>query len=59
MLEEGVILSVTGKRIPCTVHSVCVHGDERSAVVMAANLRRTLEEKGVQIVTLPEMREWF
>jgi len=59
MLEEGVILSVTGKRIPCTVHSVCVHGDERSAVVMAANLRRTLEEKGVRIVTLPEMREWF
>lgn len=59
MLEEGVILSVTGKRIPCTVHSVCVHGDEPSAVAMAGNLRRTLEAKGVRIVTLPEMRDRF
>lgn len=59
MLEEGVILSVTGKRIPCTVHSVCVHGDEPSAVAMAGNLRQTLEAKGVRIVTLPEMRDRF
>ncbi|MCW2243711.1 LamB/YcsF family protein [Azospirillum canadense] len=59
MLEEGVIVSVTGKRIPCTAHSVCVHGDEPSAVVMATNLRKTLEAKGVRIATLPEMRERF
>jgi UPF0271 protein len=59
MLEEGVILSVTGKRIPCTVHSVCVHGDEPSAVAMASNLRRTLEAKGVRIVPLPEMTSRF
>src|SRR3712207_3183283 len=32
MLEDGVIVSVTGKRIPCVAHSVCVHGDEPSAV---------------------------
>lgn len=59
MLEEGVIVSVTGKRIPCTVHSVCVHGDEPSAVAMAGTLRGALEAKGVRIATLPEMREGF
>ncbi|WP_207460130.1 5-oxoprolinase subunit PxpA [Azospirillum sp. SYSU D00513] len=59
MLEEGVIVSASGKRIPCTAHSVCVHGDEPSAVAMASTLRRRLEEKGVRIVTLPEMRERF
>ena len=59
MLEDGVIVSITGKRIPCTAHSVCVHGDEPSAVAMATTLRQTLEAKGVRIVGLPEMREKF
>lgn len=57
MLTEGTIVSVTGKRIPCAVHSVCVHGDEPSAVAMAANLRRTLESEGVRILPLPDMRD--
>ncbi len=55
VLEEGVIVSVTGKRIPCTVHSVCVHGDDPGAVAMAGTLRRTLEAAGVRIAPLPEM----
>lgn len=55
MIGEGVIRSITGKTIRCNAQSVCVHGDEPSAVAMAATLRRRLEEHGVGIVTLPEM----
>jgi UPF0271 protein len=55
MIKDGVIRSVSGKDVPCQVHSVCVHGDEPSAVAMARDLRATLEANGVTIVGLPQL----
>lgn len=55
MVEEGVVVSVTGKRVPVSVHSVCVHGDEPSAVALATALRQRLEARGVAIVALPDI----
>jgi UPF0271 protein len=55
MIKDGVIRSVSGKDVPCRVHSVCVHGDEPSAVAMARDLRATLERNDVTIVGLPQI----
>lgn len=55
MITQGVIRSVSGKDVPCTVHSVCVHGDEETAVAMARRLRATLEKNGVAIVALTDL----
>jgi len=55
MVEEGVVLSVAGTRVPVTAQSVCVHGDEPSAVALATVLRRRLEERGVRILPLRAM----
>jgi UPF0271 protein len=55
MIKDGVLRSVFGKDIPCSVHSICVHGDESSAVVMARNLRAILEKNGVEIVGLTDL----
>ncbi|NYZ17008.1 5-oxoprolinase subunit PxpA [Azospirillum sp. RWY-5-1] len=55
MVQDGVVVSTTGKRVPVTVHSVCVHGDEPSAVALATTLRKRLEADRVRIVTLPDM----
>jgi UPF0271 protein len=49
MVEEGAIVSVNGKRIPVSLDTICVHGDNPAAVAMAAEVRQTLESAGVEI----------
>jgi len=55
MLREGAIVSVDGKRLPCRIGSICVHGDGAEAVVTAAYLRQRLTADGYALVGLPEV----
>ncbi len=47
MLEDGAVTTVTGKRIPVDIDTICVHGDEPTAVEMARTVRAVLEANGV------------
>lgn len=49
MVEEGVVVSASGKRVPIAVDTVCVHGDNPAAVAMASEVRSTLERAGVEV----------
>ena len=49
MVAERAIISVSGKRIPVAIDTICVHGDEPTAVAMARTVRRKLEESGVTL----------
>ena len=49
MVEDRAITTVTGKRIPVAIDTICVHGDEASAVEMARAVRAILEANGVGI----------
>ncbi len=49
MVEEGAITTVTGRRIPVPIDTVCVHGDEPGAVAMARAVRAALEANGVEV----------
>ncbi|MGQ0663322.1 MAG: LamB/YcsF family protein [Pseudomonadota bacterium] len=55
MVEDQAVVTVTGKRIPVRIDSICVHGDNPAAVAMAAAVRRKLEAAGVRIAPLPEL----
>ncbi|MBP6020463.1 MAG: 5-oxoprolinase subunit PxpA [Burkholderiaceae bacterium] len=55
ILEDKMITSISGKRIPCEVHSFCIHGDEPTAVPVAKALREALAQAGIQVLTLPEL----
>jgi UPF0271 protein len=55
MLREGAIISHSGKRLPTSIGSVCVHGDGAEAVEMARHLRRSLEQQAYQLVGLPSL----
>ncbi len=55
MVVHNFITTRSGKQIPCKVHSLCVHGDEPTAVALAKQVREGLENAGVKMVTLPEM----
>ena len=56
MVVEGVIVSRNGKRIKRRVDSLCVHGDEPTALALSASVRAGLEAAGVKIVPLTEMK---
>lgn len=55
MVLHKKIISRNGKEIPCTVHSLCIHGDEPTAVTVAEAVKQALLDAGVKLVTLPEM----
>ena len=55
MVQNQTIYSRNGKEIPVKIDSLCVHGDEPTALAVAEAARKALSESGVEIVTLPEM----
>jgi UPF0271 protein len=56
MIEEQAIFSTSGKKVPCQIDSVCVHGDGPTAVTTARTVRNGLEASQIRIVPLPELR---
>ncbi len=55
MVVEGEIISRNGKRIPRKVDTLCVHGDEPTAIALARTVREALEAAGVKVIPLTEM----
>ena len=55
MLGEGVIVTLDGSRLNTAGRSICVHGDEPSALAMVQHLKSGLEAAGMRPATLPEL----
>lgn len=55
LVESGELVARSGKIIKIEVDTICVHGDEPSAVAVAKAVRAGLDEACVQVVTLPEL----
>ena len=49
MLEERAITTIGGRKIPVAVDTICVHGDEPTALAMARAVRAALEANGVAL----------
>ena len=47
MVSEGAIVTLSGRRLPTAIHSICVHGDSSHAVATARRVRAALEKAGV------------
>jgi UPF0271 protein len=55
MIETGEVVTRSGKVIKVEIDTICVHGDEPSAVTVAKAIRAGLDEAGIEVVTLPEI----
>lgn len=55
MVKEGKVTAITGEEVPLEVHSICVHGDNPSAVAFVKNIRAKLEEEGVTIAPIAQI----
>ena len=49
MVEEGAIITESGKRIASRIDTVCCHGDTAEAVDLAKSVRTSLEAAGIRI----------
>lgn len=48
-LQDRAVVTMSGKRIPIEIDTICVHGDEPSAVAMARTVRAKLEANGITV----------
>jgi UPF0271 protein len=55
LIETGEVVTRSGKVIKVEIDTICVHGDEPSAVTVAKAIRAGLDQEGIEVVTLPEM----
>lgn len=55
MVMDQEIISRNGKKLPTKIDSLCVHGDEPTAIAVAKATRAGLEAAGVKVVPLTEM----
>ncbi|GAA6201776.1 5-oxoprolinase subunit PxpA [Aquicoccus sp. SU-CL01552] len=49
MVEEGAIITASGKRIPAAIDTICLHGDTSTAVALSRAVRASLEQGGIAI----------
>ncbi|MCV6825118.1 MULTISPECIES: LamB/YcsF family protein [Halocynthiibacter] len=52
MLEEGAIISESGKRIPTPIDTICTHGDTENALEIARQLRKKLKSAGFTLAPM-------
>jgi UPF0271 protein len=49
MVEEGYVTSLSGRRVPVSADTMCLHGDQPGAVEFALSIRKAFSERGIAI----------
>lgn len=55
MVKEKKVTAITGRDIPITADSICVHGDGLKALAFVEKIREALQAEGVDICPLKEI----
>ena len=55
MVLDREILSFSGRRMPTGFESLCIHGDEPTAIAVARACHDAMRGAGIDVVTIPEM----
>ena len=58
MLNDKAILCYSGKRIPCQIDTICVHGDGENAVEIVRNIKNNLEKAGLTFKPLSKLNKF-
>jgi len=59
MVENQTLNCYSGKQIPCEIDSICVHGDGKSAVNTAKEIKAGLIKSGVTLKPLDKMKKFL
>ena len=59
MVKNQALNCYSGKKIPCKIDSVCIHGDNHSSLTTARSIRKNLEENSISLVSLNKMNKFI
>ncbi len=54
MVKEGKVKAVSGEEIEIQADSICVHGDNPQAIEFVANIRKGLQDAGIELRAISE-----
>jgi UPF0271 protein len=57
MVKEGRVVCQDGSEIDMTADTICVHGDNPSALALVKNIRESLQSAGVEIAAPNALRK--
>ena len=58
MVKNQAINCFSGKKIPCEIDSVCIHGDNESSLATAKSIKNNLVENGLILKPLDKMKKF-
>ena len=59
MVKNQAINCFSGKKIPCEIDSVCIHGDNKSSLATAKSIRDNLIDNGLDLKSLNKMTKFI
>ena len=59
MIETQALNCYSGKQIPCDIDSICVHGDGKSAVSTAKEIKEGLIKSGISLKPLNKLKKFI
>jgi UPF0271 protein len=59
MVKNQSINCFSGKQIPCKIDSVCIHGDNESALATAKSIKENLKNNGLELKALNKMKKFI
>ncbi|MDP7195413.1 MAG: 5-oxoprolinase subunit PxpA [SAR202 cluster bacterium] len=59
MIETQALNCLSGKQIPCEIDSICVHGDGKSAVNTAKEVKEGLIKSGITLKPLNKLKKFI
>ena len=59
MVQNQALNCHSGKQIPCEIDSVCIHGDNESALATAKSIKNNLLENGLKLKALNTMTKFI
>ena len=59
MVETPALNCFSGKQIPCNIDSICVHGDGKSAVSTAKEIKEGLIKSGISLKHLNKLKKFI
>ena len=58
MVKNQALNCLSGKQIPCEIDSVCIHGDNESALATAMSIRDNLVDNGLSLKPLNKLKKF-
>ena len=58
MINNQALNCYSGKKIPCAIDSICIHGDNESSLSTAKSIKKNLEENGISLIPLNKMKKF-